>query len=1098
VKQLASLFTVVVLAMGFHSPLGRAVAAEIAEASGLAIVRNGQARAVIVIAGNADGQTTKAASVLVDYVRKSTGAQLPVVSERTDRAEECIQIFVGESATSVDPQIAAGVEDLDEQGFLIRSHGDSIAIVGRSVWGTLHGVYDFLERYVGVRWLLPGPDGEDVPQLRDVFVPWEEIREEPAFQYRTISPIRGSPDSPGSMQWHNEWAQRNKLQGAYNDKIRFHHNLHSVFPPEKYGKTHCELYPNCRPPAPGQQTGWQPCFTAEGSVEIAASEIIDYFATRPHETFFSLGVNDSRGHCEASPSHPDYPGRLNSVGLVDMSDIYYAWVNEVVTRVLEVYPDKWFGLLAYYDVMDPPSFPLHPRVIPFVTKDRMAWIDEGIRDAGHKQMDAWNEVASQVAWYDYMYGANFYVVPRIFSHVMAENFRYAKHNQVVGTYTEMYHTVLDGPKPWLSARLQWNPDQDVDLLLQEWYERAVGPAAADDLAAFYDLWEHFWTERIKESSWFIWSKGRTYLPFNDKGYVHLVTDEDISQSKRLLASAVAKAQTPQQKARARLIQQAFAYCEASVVSYPRQVEPLEEESAALATLAKLEDTLEERVYAAQRRYVIVREFGAHPLLRFPLEKRIGDWTGWPVEDFSHLVRYMHERERAGGPVTEQVRLMAKEDSSKQMRAFAELLLQVRDGTPSLTQASSFEDPTQTARRWNKWIVSAGSIQRVEGVSYTGQASLLIEGMERGGPHQTFDVQPGLAAVVVRYYTPSGSEEGTIQLIFHIKNAQGANLASYQSSRINLSSSAGTWSTLGLLEDIPAIVDGQKVARAQVVVTIDSAPDTSVYVDDVVVCYSRTAVPASVYEQLIQFEGLERASQNLAGIVSGMLDAQVTLSLADQETTESVQILLDDQPVYASSGLPTAGEVMIDTRTLPDGRHELTANIVLAQIGPLTKSVGVTTRNFWTLVDPFEPPTEMSWFGSVDRSKTSEESVGWQYSTDQTEEFWGDADRKLRTGNTTEYLIWETPLLCQFSMTLYARTSDISEIIDICVSSDGSTWDSLPYAVKDAGQSVHGWRKLLLEGDASDKKEVAFLRLALRESPAYEEIHLGEARFQGLR
>jgi hypothetical protein len=161
-------------------------------------------------------------------------------------------------------------------------------------------------------------------------------------------------------------------------------------------------------------------------------------------------------------------------------------------------------------------------------------------------------------------------------------------------------------------------------------------------------------------------------------------------------------------------------------------------------------------------------------------------------------------------------------------------------------------------------------------------------------------------------------------------------------------------------------------------------------------------------------------------------------------------------------------------------------------------VGFTTRNFWTLVDPFEPPAEMSWFGSFDRSKTSEESPGWQYSANRKEEFWGDVDRKLRTGNTTEYLIWETPMLGEFGVTLYTKTSDISEVIDICVSSDGSTWDSLPYTVKDAGQSVHGWHKLLLEGDALGKKDVALLRLTLRESPAYEEIHLGEARFQGLR
>lgn len=42
------------------------------------------------------------------------------------------------------------------------------------------------------------------------------------------------------------------------------------------------------------------------------------------------------------------------------------------------------------------------------------------------------------------------------------------------------------------TRLLWNPDQDADALLDEWYERMVGPAAAPDLKAYYDHWEHFW------------------------------------------------------------------------------------------------------------------------------------------------------------------------------------------------------------------------------------------------------------------------------------------------------------------------------------------------------------------------------------------------------------------------------------------------------------------------------------------------------------------------------------------------------------------------------------------------------------------------------
>jgi hypothetical protein len=514
----------------------------------------------------------------------------------------------------------------------------------------------------------------------------------------------------------------------------------------------------------------------------------------------------------------------------------------------------------------------------------------------------------------------------------------------------------------------------------------------------------------------------------------------------------------------------FTDDEASVPSRPWLVDSHNDEAAALATLARVTDLLAQRAEGG---------------------------NVWPKEEFYYLARYMHEHEPAGGPVTEQVRLMAKEDSPCPLRAFAEVLEQIGDGGPSLAQASSFEDASETAHFWQKWIASTGSIQCVEGFSYTGRASLLIEGMEQGGPHQTLDVQPGLIAVAARYYTPPGSEEGAIHLTLHLQDAQGTILAS-QSSRTNrLPSSAGTWSSLALLEDIPAAVAGRKVAKAQVVVAINDAPNTSVYVDDVVVCYSKAAVPAAVYEQLIDFASV-RTTRYGTATITGMLDAQVTLPLAEEEDIKDVEILLNDLPIYKGVRLPTAGEVVVDTRTLADGRHRLTASIVTTKMGRLTTTRDFATHNSWTLLDSFRPPAEGGWLGFIDYSETSEESTGWQYSTEREGEFWGDTDRKLRTGNTTEYLIWETPLLREFALTVYAKKSEITEIIDISISSDGVTWDVVPYTIEDAGPSVHGWHKLQLRGEPAGKTDAALFRLTVRETSVYEEVHLGEAEFQGWR
>ena len=84
---------------------------------------------------------------------------------------------------------------------------------------------------------------------------------------------------------------------------------------------------------------------------------------------------------------------------------------------------------------------------------------------------------------------------------------------------------------------------------------------------------------------------------------------------------------------------------------------------------------------------------------------------------------------------------------------------------------------------------------------------------------------------------------------------------------------------------------------------------------------KSSVPISDYEQFIEFARL-RGDSHSRGI-QGMLDAQVSLPLVDPEAIERVELRLDDDLVYIGGArLPRAGEVMIDTRDLPDGRHEL--------------------------------------------------------------------------------------------------------------------------------------------------------------------------------
>ncbi|MDY6949972.1 MAG: DUF4838 domain-containing protein [Thermodesulfobacteriota bacterium] len=562
------------------------------------IVANGTAQAVILVPANASKSLRDCGVLLAKYVKASSGAEIPVrISDRA-RFDKGIKIHVGRTPYArrlMVPMDRVGQGD----GFVITFPDEkNVVIAGYTDLGVEFGVYEFLERYVGVRWLLPGQAGEHVPMRESIEIPRKDVCEEPAFISRKLSGLKGQAQSA--------WARRNRMHGC----IEFHHNLFELFPPHEYGKAHPEFFPTiggtrCETPK-DRKRGWQPCFTAPGIVEEAVSNICSHLSRYPEEKSYSLGVNDSGGHCECSRCLAKDSGQLNFLGYRDLSDRYFGWANAVVEGVLKEYPDKWFGCLAYSEVAAPPSgVSVNGRIIPYMTYDRMKWIDKDIERNSKKITERWAAKASQLGWYDYIYGTP-YLLPRVYFHKMAEYYKYARAHGVRAVYAEAYPNWGEGPKLYVTLKLLWNPSRDVDTLLKEWYVCAVGEEGASDLAAYYDHWERFWTQRVLASDWF--TREGQILGFNDPGYLEKVTFDDISKSRILLERVVAKTRTKKQRSRALLLLRAFEYYEASALSYLGLVEGRREPG-------KGEEYYENM---NKKRYRLVDEFEKDSVLIHPL------------------------------------------------------------------------------------------------------------------------------------------------------------------------------------------------------------------------------------------------------------------------------------------------------------------------------------------------------------------------------------------------------------------------------------------------------------------------------------------------
>lgn len=542
--------------------------ATVAHAATVNLVEDGRANAVIVIPSDAgdtaplekhplfiefglmhsDART--AAELLARYVRESTGAALPIVTD-DQLVPETNAIHVG--PTGLAQSRLSDVEALDDDGFLIAvPDASNVILLGKTPIGAEFAVCDFLERELGVRWLFEGDLGEHVPVRQNLSVAGPDRVSQPTFKSRFFY-IRGAD---GYIQGMTPWARRNRV----HSRIEFHHNI-SKLVPVSWTKSHPAFFPlidgERRLPKRMNQDDWHLCYAADGVAHEVAELIRRNLEKYPQYGSISLGVSDGGedAYCHCIDCLAVRRGvGLNSLDYDHYSDQYYQWCNDVLNRVTVSHPEKLFGCLAYREVVDPPSFAVHDNLVPYLTYELLQWAVPERREAWKRQVRAWSSKAKHFGHYEYMFGEKHMLVPRIYLHALADYCRFAADQGAIGFYAEttgmnvrtMWYA---GPQPYILLRLLWNPDADVDALLADWCAAAVGSNAAPYLEQYFRYWEHVWTQRVPQTDWF----GKTsqlYLKFNSDEYLAAMRPEDLSICDAYLAAAVehADAGKPRQRA----------------------------------------------------------------------------------------------------------------------------------------------------------------------------------------------------------------------------------------------------------------------------------------------------------------------------------------------------------------------------------------------------------------------------------------------------------------------------------------------------------------------------------------------------------------------
>jgi len=505
-------------------------AAGLACAETLTLATNG-APAMTIIRSADDAAAVAAADKLQAHVLKLIGVELPIADDGS--TVEGPKVYVGECAGTVEGDLPPA--DVGPESYAVRVRDGNLILTGRKPYAVEFAVYSFMEDELGIRWFVPGPLGEYIPEHEkgELVVEVADRVVTPDFAPRVWS---GNHFGDSWKQWN----RYNKLSLSNDLPWRqFQNNMHRVIAPSKYAEEHPEYFPLINgerwiPPSDTERY-WRPCESNPDVIRITAEYAHEWFKQNPDANGFSVGMDDISRLCQcenciALDAAPEAYKRR------EYSDRHYWFVNSLARELAKTDPDKYVGTLIYNIARKPPTTidTLEPNVFGFITQNEAGWWREGLQEEDEAITREWRRRCQHLCRYTY-WGLG-WATPRYFPHYMAEALKFDHALDFHGEYVEVYTNWPNtGPMIWAASKLFWDADLDIDALLGEFMEKMFAEAAPE-MAAYYDWLEQTWVGgNPGRTNW-----GHRRLPVQ----AYSMTVEQLDEAERLLAVAAAKAQAP--------------------------------------------------------------------------------------------------------------------------------------------------------------------------------------------------------------------------------------------------------------------------------------------------------------------------------------------------------------------------------------------------------------------------------------------------------------------------------------------------------------------------------------------------------------------------
>lgn len=500
-----------VLAAAVLISLPWAASAVAAEGTELVLVDAGRAAATIVTAEAPSENARLAALELQEYLQKISGAKLPIVSDAGEPRGTLV--LVGPSKLTeriADLRIPSGrTRNLREEGFVIRTLKDRLVLAGNDTepyLGTRYAVAELLHR-LGVRWFLPGEIGEVVPKMQRIAVGETDVLQRPDFPMRNFWEHARDNMAAECAQWkiHNKMNPRcHEFFGVPGDG-----SVANYLPKDQFD-AHPDWFAQNKD---GSRNPHHPCTTSEGMIGHFVERIKADARSGRRVSSFAPDDGYPRCWCERCAqigNHFDGYGSndRDPVPESSASNEWFYFVNRILAEVNREFPDYMIATNGYANRDIPPEMP--PEVAFNPSKNLTVMFanicactihayDDPKCWQMHRQgqmVRQWCRLSDKVWIYNYNYTmlvSKGTITPMV--HRIRRNIPLLKQWGVIGFHDqdEEDWSLTGIPTRLVRARLEWDVETDVDAVLDDFYAKWFGRAAAPMKAYYTALEEAFET-----------------------------------------------------------------------------------------------------------------------------------------------------------------------------------------------------------------------------------------------------------------------------------------------------------------------------------------------------------------------------------------------------------------------------------------------------------------------------------------------------------------------------------------------------------------------------------------------------------------------------